>query len=161
MKLPKHQKAIIAVTLCTVIWNAAAPLFKWSMQTTPPFTLLFFRFLIATLILLPFVWKRIGIKFEDFYRIFLLSITGITINIGLVYFGLNLSPSINAPIIASTLPIFLIIGSILFLKEMPKVKVLIGMFISIIGITIIIFRPVDHLSINGLLMGNIYLILSV
>lgn len=161
MKLSKHQKAIIAVTLCTIIWNAAAPLFKWSMQTTPPFTLLFFRFLIATLLMLPFVWKRLDIKFADFYKIFFLSVTGISINIGLVYFGLSLSPSINAPIIASTMPIFLIIGSIIFLKEFPKSKTVLGMFVSIIGVAVIIFRPVDHLSLSSLITGNIYFILSV
>jgi drug/metabolite transporter (DMT)-like permease len=161
MKLSRHQKAIIAVTICTVIWNAAAPLFKWSMESTPPFTLLFFRFLLATLIMLPIVWKRINIKFEDFWRIFLLAITGISINIGLVYLGLSLSPSINAPIIASTMPIFLIIGAIIFLKEIPKPKVVFGMAVSLIGILIIVFRPVDHLSLYELITGNVYFILSV
>src|SRR6185437_15402648 len=115
MKLSKHQSAVLAVTCCTIIWSIAAPLFKWSMESTPPATLLFFRFLFATLIMLPMVWKRLDIKFTDFYRIFILAIMGITCNIGLFYLGLTLSPSINAPIIYSTLPIYLIIGSIFFL----------------------------------------------
>jgi len=161
MNLSKHQKAILAVTLCTIIWNAAAPIFKWSMQETPPFTLLFFRFLTATLIMLPIVWKRMEIKFQDFYKIFLLAISGITLNIGLFYLGVSHSPSINAPIIDSTLPFFLIIGSFFLLKEKPKTKAICGTFVSMIGILIIIFRPVDHLSLSGLLMGNIYIILSV
>src|SRR6266700_3563016 len=161
MKLSKHQRAIFALTLCTIIWSAAAPLFKWSLQTTPPFTLLFFRFLLATLIMLPLVWKKIDIKFQDFYRIFLLAVTGITFNIGLVYLGLSLSPSINQPIIGSTMPIFLIIGSIIFLHEIPKTKVILGSFVSLIGILIIILRPVDHMSLSGLITGNIYFILSV
>src|SRR5216683_979204 len=161
MKLSKHQKALIAVAICTIIWSAAAPIFKWSMQTTPPYTLLFFRFLIATLIMLPLVWKRIGIRFEDFYRIFLLALTGITFNIGLFYLGLSLSPSINAPIIASTMPVLLIIGSIIFLHEIPKPKIILGTIVSLIGVLIIIFRPVDHLSFVGLILGNIYFIVSV
>src|SRR5579872_4385912 len=161
MKLSKHQKALLAVSLCTIIWSVAAPLFKWSMQSTPPATLLFFRFLLATLIMLPMVWKRIDIKFEDFYRIFLLAITGITFNIGLFYLGLSLSQSINAPIISSTMPVFLIIGSILFLHEIPKPKTVFGTVISLIGVLIIIFRPVDHISFLGLITGNVYFILSV
>jgi drug/metabolite transporter (DMT)-like permease len=161
MKLSRHQKAIVAVTICTIIWNAAAPLFKWSMESTPPFTLLFFRFLLATLIMLPIVWKRINIKFDDFWRIFLLAVTGITLNIGLVYLGLSLSPSINAPIIASTMPLFLIIGAIFFLKEIPRPKVILGMTISILGVLIIMFRPVDHMTLYSLITGNLYFILSV
>jgi drug/metabolite transporter (DMT)-like permease len=161
MRLSKHQKALIAVSLCTIIWSVAAPLFKWSMQSTPPATLLFFRFLLATLIMLPFVWKKIEIKFEDIYRIFLLAVTGITFNIGLFYLGLSLSQSINAPIISSTMPVFLIIGSIVFLHEIPKRKAILGTLVSLIGVFIIIFRPVDHLSLWGVITGNFYFILSV
>jgi len=161
MNLSKHHKAILAVTLCTIIWSIAAPLSKWSMQSTPPATLLFFRFLLATLIMLPMVWKRMDIKFEDFYRIFLLAVMGITFNIGLFYLGLSLSQSINAPVIGSTLPIFLIIGSILFLHQIPKPRAVVGTVVSLIGVLIIIFRPVDHLSLLGLITGNVYFILSI
>ena len=161
MKLSRHQKALLAVTLCTIIWSVAAPLFKWSMQTTPPATLLFFRFLLATLIMLPFVWKKIEIKFEDFYKIFLLAVTGITFNIGLFYLGLSLTQSINAPIINSTMPVFLMIGSILFLRQIPKPKAIVGTIISLIGVLIIIFRPVDHLSLLEMITGNLYFILAV
>jgi drug/metabolite transporter (DMT)-like permease len=161
MKLSKHQKAILFVSLCTIIWSAAAPIFKWSLQTNPPFTLLFFRFLLATILMLPFVWKKMNIKLEDFYKIFLLAITGITFNIGLCYLGLTLTQSINAPIIASTGPVFLIIGSIIFLGIKPKSKVLLGTIVSLLGVLIIIFRPIDHLSFVGLITGNVYFILSV
>lgn len=161
MRLSNHKKALLAVAICTLIWSAAAPIFKWSMQTTPPFTLLFFRFLFATIIMFPIVWKNLSINFEDFYRIFLLAITGITFNLGLFYLGLTLSPSINAPIILSTMPMFLIVGAIVFLHEIPKPKVLLGTGVSLIGVLIIILRPFDHLSLASLITGNIYFILSV
>jgi drug/metabolite transporter (DMT)-like permease len=161
MKLSKHQKALFAVAICTIIWSAAAPIFKWSMQTVPPSTLLFFRFLFATLIMLPLVWKNISIKFEDFYRIFILAIVGITFNIGFFYLGLTLSPSINAPIIQSTMPIYLIIGSIIFLHEKPKPKIIFGTAVSLIGVLIIVLRPIDHISVIRLITGNIDFILSI
>jgi drug/metabolite transporter (DMT)-like permease len=161
MKLSKHQSAIVAITLCTIIWSAASPFFKWSMQETPPFTLLFFRFFVATLIMLPIIRKRIAIKFEDFYKILLLAITGITCNIGLYYLGLSLSQSINAPIFTSTMPIFLVVGSIIFLHEIPKKKIIWGTLISLLGIMIIVLRPTDHLPLYGSVLGNTYFILSV
>lgn len=161
MHLSKRQLALASLTLCIIIWNAASPLFKWAMQDTPPFTLLFFRFFLATLIMIPLVNKKMKIKFEDFYKILLLTITGITCNIGFYYLGLNLSQSINAPIIFSTMPIFLVIGSLIFLHEIPKPKRLLGTLVSLIGVIIIVVRPVDHMPLIKLLTGNSYLILSV
>jgi len=163
MKLSKHHLAILSIALGTLIWSAASPVFKWSMQDTPPFTIAFFRFLIATLIMFPFMLrnKKIVIRFEDFYKLFILAITGLTMNIGFYYLGLSLSQSINAPIIASTIPIFLIFGAILFLHEKPKPKALYGTLVSLIGICIIIFRPIHHVSLVGSILGNIYLLLSV
>jgi drug/metabolite transporter (DMT)-like permease len=105
--------------------------------------------------------KRIIIQFEDFYKIFLLALTGITFNIGLYYLGLSLSQSINAPIIASMIPVFLIFGSIIFLHEKLKLKALSGTIVSLIGVGIIIFRPIHQLSTAGSILGNIYLLLSV
>src|SRR5579864_4922114 len=143
MHLSKHNYAIVAISLCTVIWSAAAPLFKWAMQDTPPFTLLFFRFLIATFFMFFIANRQIKIKFDDFYKILLLALTGITANIGLYYMGLSLAPSINAPIIASTIPIFLIFGAIFFLHEKPNTKTIIGTVVSLIGVIIIIVRPMQ------------------
>ena len=161
MKLSKHQKAILAVAICTIIWSAAAPIFKWSLQETPPFTLVFFRFFIATLIMFPIVIKKIKIRFEDFYKILLLTLTGITFNISFVYLGLTLAQSINAPIIASSTPIFLIIGSIIFFHELPKVKEIIGTIVSLIGVLIIVVRPIDHLPLHGFIIGNLFFVLSI
>jgi len=161
MRLSKHQFAILSITLCTIITSAAAPLFKWSMLDTPPFTLAFLRFLLATIIMLPLVYNRIKIKFEDFYKILLLALTCITFNTGFYFLGLSLSQSINAPIIDSSVPLFLIIGAVLFLKETPKPKMLFGMAVSLIGILIIIIRPSDHISPTGSILGNIFLLLSV
>jgi drug/metabolite transporter (DMT)-like permease len=161
MHLSKYHLAIVAITLCTIIWSAAAPLFKWAMQDTPPSTLLFFRFLVATLIMIPLVQKQMKIKFEDFYKILLLAITGITFNIGLFYLGLSLSQSINEPIISSTMPIFLIIGAALFFHEIPRKKVIAGTLVSLIGVIIIVIRPADHVPLTKLLTGNILLIISV
>ena len=120
MHLSRHQKALLSVALCTIIWSAANPVFKWSMQTTPPFTLCFFRFLLATVIMIPFARKKMKIHRKDLYKIFMLAVTGVTFNIGFFYLGLSLTQSINAPIIASMLPIFLVIGAIIFIHEIPK-----------------------------------------
>jgi drug/metabolite transporter (DMT)-like permease len=161
MHLSKHQLAILAIIINTIIWSAASPIFKWALTELPPFTFAFLRFLIAALIMFPFVYKRIKIKFEDFYKLFILALAGMTLNISLFFLGLTLTQSINVPIIASTMPFMLVVGSLLFLHEVPKPKEILGILVSLIGVLIIVLRPTDHLSLFSSVLGNIYLILSV
>ena len=160
MRLSKHQLAVLSIILNTIIWSAAGPIFKWSLHDTPPFMLAFFRFFFATLIMLPFVYKKMAIKFEDFFKVLMLALVGITFNTTLFFFGLTLSPSINVPIIAATTPIMLIISAFIFLHEIPKSKVIVGTVISLIGVIIIIVRPIDNTTLFGSILGNIYFILS-
>lgn len=161
MHLPKHQLALSSITLCTIIWSIDSPIYKWALQDIHPFTLAFFRFLLATGIMFVLSKGKIKIKFDDFYKIVLLAITGITLVISFYYLGLSFTQSINEPIIASILPVLLIIGSMIFLHEIPKRKILFGTIISLIGVLIIIVRPTDHLSLYGSILGNILFILSI
>lgn len=160
MKLSRHQLAIIAIIANTIIWAAASPVFKWALTDAPPFTLAFFRFLLASLILLPFVYRKLKISIEDFYKLLVLSFVGIATHITFFYLGLSLAPSINVPIIASSTPVFLIIGAMIFLHEKPKKKVLYGTGVSLIGFLIIIIQPVFEHAEVGSIIGNIYYILS-
>ncbi len=161
MHLSKHLLALGSITLCTIIWSVDSPIYKWALQDIHPFTLAFFRFLLATIIMLPICKKSIKIKFEDFYKIVLLSITGITFVISFYYFGLSLTQSINEPIIASMLPILLIIGAMIFLHEIPKPKILIGTIISLLGVLIIIIRPIHQVTLYNSILGDICFILSI
>lgn len=161
MKLSKHKIAILTIIINTLIWSAAAPIYKWSLHDTPPFTFAFFRFLLATLIMLPFVYKDMKIKFDDFYKLFILAFVGITFNVSLLLIGLTLTQSINVPIIASIMPIMLIISSFIFLHEIPKPKEILGTVVSLVGVLIIILRPADHIPLFGSILGNIYLIVSL
>lgn len=160
MHLSKFQLAIIALIITNIIWGSAAPIFKWSLENIEPFTLAFLRFFIAALILLPFVLNKLTIQKKDYFTLILLSILGITLNISFFFIGLKFSSSINAPVIASSGPIFLILGSLLFLKEKLKAKVLTGTLISLIGVLIIILRPVLENGIDGKVFGNILFVIA-
>jgi len=161
MQLTKHQLGILAIILNTLIWSAAAPIFKWSLTEIHPYTLAFLRFFFATLLMFPFVYKNIRIKFEDFYKLFLLGVTGLTCNISLFFLGLSLTESINVPIITSTMPILLGISAYIFLHEVPKPKEIVGTIVSLLGVIIIVVRPTDGLLLFTSILGNIYLILSL
>lgn len=157
----KRNQAILALIIANIIWGAASPIFKLALQNITPFTLAFLRFFGASLLLLPFAYRNLFIKRQDIKNLILLSIFGITVNITFFFFGLKLAPSINAPIIGSTGPIFGFIASILFLREKPKLKTLFGIIISLTGILTIILQPILTEGINGQILGNLFFIIAM
>lgn len=160
MQLGKIQISILLLIIANVIWGAAFPIYKWSLDNIPPFTFSFLRFYIGALIILPFVLKSINIRREDIRSLLIVSIFSVTLQIPLLFFGLKLSPSINAPIIIASGPVFLIIASILFLKEKPRNKILAGTFISLIGVLVIILRPILEQGFSGSVVGNLLIFLA-
>ena len=155
-----HKQAILALIIANIIWGAASPIFKLALQNIPPFTLAFLRFWGATFILLPFVIKDLWISRSDWLKIFLVAFFGITINITFFFLGLEKAPSINAPVIACSGPIFIYLFSILFLKEKPHKKVLTGLIVSLIGVLIIVIQPLLNKSLDGQIIGNLFFILA-
>jgi drug/metabolite transporter (DMT)-like permease len=155
---------ILALIIANVIWGAASPIFKFALQNIPPFTLAFIRFFFGGLIFLPFVighWQKLTVK--DWLMICLGGLFGISINIAFFFLGLVRTESINAPIIASAGPVFLFLISVFFLKEKFHQKVFTGMFLSLIGVLVIILSPIfldGKKIVTGEVTGNLFLILA-
>jgi len=147
--LSRIQLAIIALIFANIIWGAAFPIYKWTLEIVPPFIFTFIRFFGGALIVLPFVYKSLRIQRSDIPKLILVSLIGISVQIPLLFFGLKLSPSINAPII---------ISSVIFLNEKLKVKVLIGTLVSLLGVLAIILRPfIESGGLTGSVLGNFLL----
>lgn len=157
---------ILALIIANIIWGAAAPIFKFSLTNIPPFTLGFLRFFIPVLLFLPFLrnFKIKSLSSKDWLELILGSFFGITVNIAFFFLALQKTQSINAPIIASSGPVFLYILSIIFLKEKAKLKVFAGMMIALLGVLFIVLSPVlfDGKKIAfGELEGNLFLVISM
>ena len=162
-KLNTRQKAILVLIIANIIWGAASPIFKYSLESIPPFTLAFLRFSIASLILFPFVHKelhKLTSVIDNWKEIFLFSIFGTTINITFFFLALKSTESINAPIIGSSGPIIILIFSVLFLHEKAGLKKILGMLLSFFGILIIILEPVIKHGLDGSVIGNIFLVIA-
>jgi len=158
---------IIALIIANVIWGMASPIFKLSLQNIPPFTLAFIRFFFASILVLYFGlkhWKKL--TWREFFTILVASFFGITINIGFYFLALPKTVSINAPIIASSSPIFLFFFSIFFLREKFHKNVFRGILIAFIGVLIIVLSPyfldgsLTKAAKDSALEGNLYLIIS-
>jgi drug/metabolite transporter (DMT)-like permease len=161
LKLSKHHLGIFALIIANIIWGAASPIFKWSLQDIQPFTLAFLRFFIGALVILPFTLHNLHVKREDWGKLALMAFLGITINISFFFVALQITASVNAPIIGSAGPVFIILGSLFFLKEKIKKIVLIGTLVSLLGVIAIIAEPLIDRGLDASFLGNLFLIVAV
>lgn len=148
---------VLALIIANTVWGAAAPIFKFALDNIPPFTLAFSRFFFASLIFLPFISlsKIYKLTRSDWIRLILASFFGISLNISFFFLGLQKTDSINAPIIASSGPLFLFLGAVFFLHEKVKIHVIFGMLISFIGVLTIVISP---LLFNGNLKQDVLMV---
>lgn len=89
-----------------------------------------------------------------------MAFVGIFLHISFFFLGLEISSSINAPIIASAAPIFLVLGGILFLKEHPGVKKIAGAVTGLLGVCVIVVLPALGQEFDGSVLGNLFFILA-
>ena len=109
----KNKIAYIFLIFATLFWSGnfivgkAASLFE-----IPPFTLNFYRWLFAWLILAPFTLKEISKKKNYILRninlILILGITSITVFNSIVYYSLNFTQVISGVLMISTIPVMII-----------------------------------------------------
>ena len=143
--LSKDRTAYIFLILTTLFWagnfivGKAASLFE-----IPPFTLNFYRWTFAWLILAPFTLKEIIEKknyiLENIKLIVILGITSITIFNSIVYYSLNFTQVISGVLMISTIPVMIIIFCWLFKIEKTNFYQILGVIFSLSGVFVIITK---------------------
>lgn len=160
MKKYKYFSPILALILASMLWGLNPPLLKLGVETIPPAILLSIRFLIASLILLPFAiktWRPL--KAKDMCVMILGSVMFVSLASLALNLGLARTASINAAILGLLGPLLLCVLSVQFLKERLSIKTLTGIFVAFIGSIIIIGRPWE--SAGASLTGNLLILISV
>ena len=109
-----------------------------------PIGLSFWRWFLAMLILLPFVikpiWQQRQVIKQNIGKIILLAILSISAFNSLAYIALQYTTATNATLLNSFIPIFILIISGLFFKEKISSKQVMGVFISLLGVFVILTR---------------------
>ncbi|HEX9007720.1 MAG TPA: DMT family transporter, partial [Patescibacteria group bacterium] len=143
--LPSNRlKAYGFLLLNAAFWGFAAPIIKYSLNYTTPNLFLLYRFLIATILFLPFYLiyrKKIKTKTKPFL-LFSLALLGTPLTLLPLFYGLNLTTSIEGSILEASSPLFIILGGLLFLREKMSLKEWLGFGITLIGTSLLTFEPV-------------------
>ena len=151
--LSKEKTAYIFLIFATLFWSGnfivgkAASLFE-----IPPFTLNFYRWLFAWLILAPFTLKEILKKknyiLENIKLILILGITSITIFNSIVYYSLNFTQVISGVLMISTIPVMIIFFCWIFKIEKTNIYQITGVIFSLLGVVVIITKADLRIILN-------------
>lgn len=160
MKLSNFKKAILAQILANILWGMGPPIFKWSLVNVHVMTLAFLRFAIPVIILGICFNKQLTLHKKHLLLLFLIGFFDITLNIVFYFIGILYTQSINVSIIIAATPIFLILGSMVLLREKPTKKLLLGNMIDLTGIVLIVLEPILNVSEHASIFGNLLLVLS-
>ena len=132
---------IFLAVVVAFAWGSSAVAVKLTILEIPSFLSLAIRFLVAALILLPFV-PRPKIPFKDLY---LVSVIFGVLYLGMLYYGLELGLDASLAIIVLQLNVpFSIIIARFFLNEPLTMKTIIGIALSFLGVLVVVNTP--HLS---------------
>ena len=141
----KNNLAYILLVLTTLFWSGNFIVGKAaSTFEIPPFSLNFYRWLFAGLLLLPFTLKEILNKknyiLENFGFFIILGITSITIFNSTVYYSLYYMQVISGVLMISTIPVWIMfISSILGIEKTNKFQIF-GVILSLLGVLFIITK---------------------
>ena len=141
----KDKVAYIFLILATLFWSGnfivgkAASLFE-----IPPFTLNFYRWTFAWLILAPFTLKEIFQKknyiLKNIKLILVLGITSITMFNSIVYYSLNFTQVISGVLMISTIPVMIIFFCWVFKIEKTNFYQILGVIFSLLGVVVIVTK---------------------
>jgi drug/metabolite transporter (DMT)-like permease len=153
------------MVVATLFFSGAFIAGKFSIAEFPVYSLTFFRFLIAAIILFLIMLKRkedLTIKKADIPRIILLSLLGMVGYHVLFFTALKYTSSVNTSLIAAMNPIITTIMASLFLKEKFPKKAIGGILISFLGVAMIVTNgSIDVIKNMNFNIGDISMLFAI
>ena len=169
----QNIKAYLMLICASLFWAGNFMIGKYAFLTEiPPLSLVFYRWSLVWIILLPFTYKEI-IKYKDTILnnlplLFFLGLTSVGLFNSFTYLSLLHTQVINASLFNTAIPAIIILLCFLFKIEKTNKFQILGLIISACGILVIItklkldillslnFNKGDLIMIGGVLTWGIY-----
>lgn len=136
--------AFAGLLLAVLCWSGNALVARAFHEAIPPLTLSFWRWVLATCLLLPFVarsiWAHRAVLRAAGWRLPIVAALGISSYNSLLYTAAQSTEAINLTLVNTCLPLFTFIGGGLLLGEWPARRAWFGMAIAAGGLVYLISR---------------------
>ncbi len=158
--------AFLLLAAANLLWSGNWVTGRALRDAFDPITLNFWRWAIAALILAPFALRGLveqrRVLRRDVGTLLLLAFTGVAVFQSLVYLGLRSTTAINALLLNSSAPLFMLLCSWALERERPTLRQVSGMLISLAGILVILSRgelaSLLHLELHA---GDAWILLAM
>lgn len=156
----------LLLVLAASFWGGNFNVARAFNMEIPPMGLSFWRWAVAGLILLPFVWRPMRQQWPAFKQYFplvlALGILGVSGFNTLVYLGLQTTTATNGVLMQSVNPIFIIALSSLLLNEFATQRQWLGILVSLVGVLVILIQgQLSHLLKLDFHTGDLIILLAV
>ena len=161
-KLSPSTAALLTVP--PILWAGNAIVGRLLRDAVPPMTLNLLRWSIALLILLPlgrFLFRDGGALLTNWRRYALLGLLGIGLYNSFQYLALQTSTPINVTLVASGMPVWMLLVGTLFFGAPATRRQWAGAALSIAGVLLVLCRGQwSELLAMRLVPGDVYMILA-
>jgi drug/metabolite transporter (DMT)-like permease len=161
----QRNQAFGLLVLCWLLAGGVFVAAKWAVPHTPPWTMVFFRMLLATLCLLPFArghYRDMATRLRAHFMAVILTGIALAFTQGFLFTGLGDTTAITASIVFSIWPIAAIILAALLLGERFTPWQAAGVILCFGGILVIVARGnVDRIVDLDFNAGDFWIIGAV
>ena len=159
-------QALSLLALSSLLWAGNWVTGRALRDAFDPVTLNFWRWLLATAVLAPLALPGLRGKWPLVRRhagiLLLLSLTGVAVFHSLVYLGLRTTTTVNAVLLNSSIPLFILLCSWILEREHASARQVAGMLVSLAGILTILSRGAPasllHLELHA---GDAWILLAM
>ncbi|MDB5440929.1 MAG: EamA family transporter [Caulobacteraceae bacterium] len=151
------RAAPVLLTLSILFWAGNSIVGRALADAISPFTLSFWRWLLALILVTPFAWRGLKADAPELVRrwkmILALALTGVTTFGTLLYFGLHTTTAINSILLQAAIPPLVMLFGWLAFGQRASLGEIAGIGLSLLGVVAVITkgRPWDlmHLGLNS------------
>lgn len=131
------------LTLPPLMWAGNAVVGRLAVGMVPPVTLNLLRWTLAFLILLPLGWRALREPRALLRRagyLNLIGLLGVGLYNALQYLALHTTTPLNVTLIASSMPVWMLLVGVLVYGERPQARQYLGAALSLAGVLLVIAR---------------------
>ncbi|MBC7115396.1 MAG: DMT family transporter [Archaeoglobi archaeon] len=151
---------VVALLLTMLIWAGSFIFIKIGLQEIKPYNLAFYRFTLASPVLLLAVYlkkKLEPVKLEDLLHIIILAITGVTLLYAVQFVALTYTTATNSSILMNTSVVFIAVMSFFLGEKFTKLKTL-GLCSSFLGVMLVVSKGEFEFFSSKTFIGDMLII---
>jgi len=159
------RSAYSALSAAVVIWGLSFVASKAALETIPPFSLIFFRFVLAGILFLAVAAFRGGLPrltLRDHRKLFVMALFEPGLYFIFETIGLQYTTAQKAALIIAAIPVSVTLFARVFIKERIPVVSMSGVFLSLCGIGVLVVGDTGfEWSLGGALAGDLLIMGAV